>query len=141
VEKKIKETIVFGMIALLATGILSVEGCLEKAEFFKDVSPREAFSIIQGNKKDLNFVILDVRTPEEFGDGHIENAVSIDFRGANFRESLSRLDKNKVYFVYCKGGVRSGKALEVMKESGFKRVYHLPAGVTGWKEKGLPLKK
>jgi len=110
--------------------ILSGAGCV--AKFYKDLTPREAYVIIQRNGDNPNFVILDVRTPEEFREGHIEKAINLDFRNDNFKGELSRLDRNNIYLVYCQAGIRSKKALEIMKEMDFKRSYHLPAGILGW---------
>jgi len=129
------------VVFLLLTINLSIQGCVGKDRVFKDLSPREAFSIIQKNRGNPNFVILDVRTPQEFGEGHLEHAINLDFHDKNFRRELSRLDRSKIYLVYCQVGIRSEKALEIMKEINFKRGYHLPAGILGWEEEGLPLKK
>jgi rhodanese-related sulfurtransferase len=86
-------------------------------------------------------VILDVRTPKEFGEGHVENAVSLNFFHEDFRKGLAKLDRDKTYLVYCRSGNRSSKAVEIMKGLNFKSVYHLPAGIVGWEEEGLPQKK
>ena len=133
----------FSTLTLIAILLLMTSGlgCVEDAESLKDLTPREAFAIIQKNRDNPNFAMLDVRTPEEFAGGHIEKAVNLDFYNINFRKKLSELDKNKTYLVYCQAGVRSGEALEVMKKLGFKRIFHLPAGIEGWEEGGLPLER
>ena len=122
------------IILQLGALIFTAQGCVEDAEFYKDLTPKEAFAIIQKNRDNPDFVILDVRTAEEFGGGHIENAINLNFRNDNFKGELSRLDRNNIYLVYCQAGIRSGKALEIMKEMNFKRVYHLPAGILGWEK-------
>jgi len=59
---------------------------------------------------DEDFVILDVRTPEEIDKGYIKNSIFIDFKNDNFIKEISKLDKSKVYLIYCKVGGRSGKS-------------------------------
>jgi rhodanese-related sulfurtransferase len=88
---------------------------------------------------DAGATVLDVRTPDEFASGHIENSINVDFRNSSFQENILMLDKTKNYAVYCASGVRSGKAADVMKEQGFASVYTLEGGIKTWKDKGLPL--
>jgi rhodanese-related sulfurtransferase len=84
-------------------------------------------------------VLLDVRTPEEFNEGHLADAQNIDFKNTSFEASMGQLDKNKTYFVYCKAGIRSEKAVDLMQKLGFKQVYHMQGGIDAWKKEGLPL--
>lgn len=113
----------------------------EKEITFKDVSVDSAYSMIQRNIDNPNFVVLDVRTPGEFDSGHIENAILIDFRAEDFRQNLGDLDKSKTYLVHCRSGNRSGQALKIMQEFGFQSVYHINKGLRDWQEKGLPVVK
>jgi rhodanese-related sulfurtransferase len=84
--------------------------------------------------KKKNTYLLDVRTPEEFNSGFIDNAVNYNVTDSvAFVNIISSLDKNKKYLLYCKSGRRSGKALVMMKNMGFRKVYHLKGGVTEWK--------
>jgi rhodanese-related sulfurtransferase len=83
-----------------------------------------------------NKIILDVRTLEEYQEGHLPNAVQIDFRGSDFKDQVNRLDKTKPVFVYCKGGGRSASSCETLKDLGFKEVYNLQGGITDWKKAG-----
>lgn len=79
-----------------------------------------------------NKVILDVRTLEEFNEGHIRGATMIDFKSNDFKRQLSKLDKGTPVYVYCASGVRSDKAAAVMKEEGFREVFVLAEGFKGW---------
>ncbi|HJR99622.1 MAG TPA: rhodanese-like domain-containing protein [Flavobacterium sp.] len=76
--------------------------------------------------------ILDVRTPSEFTEGHIEKATNIDWLGENFIKDSEKLDKNKTVYVYCKSGRRSLKASEKLAELGFKNIYNLDGGYLKW---------
>lgn len=80
-----------------------------------------------------NVVLLDVRTPEEFSQGHIPGAKNIDvLQEAEFRKQILALPKDKSYLVYCRSGKRSSTALQLMKENGFADVKHLKTGIAGW---------
>lgn len=84
--------------------------------------------------KKKNTVMLDVRTPEEYKSGYIGNAVNYNVMDSlTFLNTISALDKNKKFLLYCKSGRRSGKALVMMKDMGFKKVHHLKGGITEWK--------
>ena len=84
--------------------------------------------------KKKNTYVLDVRTPEEYKSGFIGNAINYNVMDSvAFVNTILSLDKNKKYLLYCKSGRRSGKALVMMKNMGFKKVHHLNGGVTEWK--------
>lgn len=74
-------------------------------------------------------VMLDVRTPAEFTAGHIDKAMNVDFENQSFESEIKKLDTSKTYFVYCRSGNRSGRAIEVMKQNGFKNIYELDRGL------------
>ena len=78
--------------------------------------------------------LIDVRTPGEYAAGKIGEAVNIDFFGDDFEKNILSLDKNLPTLVYCKSGNRSGKAAAKMKELGFREVYDLRGGYSGWAE-------
>ncbi|REJ81985.1 MAG: rhodanese-like domain-containing protein [Bacteroidetes bacterium] len=86
-------------------------------------------------------VLLDVRTPEEFSEGHIPGAINIDYNAENFKSEIEKLDKSKQYNVYCRSGRRSAAAMEMMEQSGFNKVINLEGGILGWQEAGYEVKK
>ncbi len=104
-----------------------------------NVTAKEAFDLIQANKDDPDFVILDVRTPEEFSEGHIENATNLDYYSETFREELDQLDKSKIYLMHCRSGGRSSQAITIMEELDFLKVYHMNDGIIGWEAGGFPV--
>jgi rhodanese-related sulfurtransferase len=82
---------------------------------------------------DENAVILDVRTENECNDGIIADSINIDFyEGQGFIQKLETLDKSKKYYLYCRSGVRSAKACEIMESLGFDYTYNLEGGILGW---------
>lgn len=83
--------------------------------------------------------VLDVRTPEEYAEGHIEGARLIDFYSATFADQVAALDPGQEYLVYCRSGNRSGQAVGLMQELGIDRVWDLDGGVIAYSSAGLPL--
>ncbi len=103
------------------------------------VSPEQAWDLVQKHQQDPNFVILDIRTPQEFQAGHIPGAVNIDFYAPDFEQQLAQLDRNKTYLVYCRTGHRSGQAMPIFQKLGFAQVYNLQGGILAWARAGLPV--
>ena len=121
-----------------------VNGCSKSpdtTQVLKDVTAQEAFDLIQQNKGNPDFLIIDVRTPEEFKDGHIENAILIDFYSENFKDELAKLDREKTFSIYCRSGNRSGQAVDIMAELGFQEIYNLSVGIQEWIAQGFPIVK
>lgn len=81
-----------------------------------------------------NIQLIDVRTLEEFEKGHIKDAVLIDFYKENFKEEMSKLDREKPLYIYCRSGGRSGKASKMLFELGFKEVYDLKGGFLAYEK-------
>ncbi len=99
----------------------------------KNINTKKAYELIEERDGDSDFVILDVRTPEEFTEGHIENAVNIDFYADVFPDELDGLDRNKTYLIYCRSGSRSGSTTRMMKELGFQDAYNMKGGIESWR--------
>ena len=76
--------------------------------------------------------LIDVRTPNEYEEGHIDNATLIDFLADNFKDKVQSLDKNKPVYLYCRSGGRSGRASKILKELGFIEIYDLKGGYMAW---------
>ena len=88
----------------------------------------EYFSLLEETISDGNGVILYVRTHGEFDAGNAPGSVNIDFYDSDFRNMLDALDKDEIYFIYCRSGNRSGKTLRMMKSLGFMEVHDLAGG-------------
>jgi rhodanese-related sulfurtransferase len=84
-------------------------------------------------------ITLDVRTPGEFSEGHIEGAINIDVEGASFDSEIANLDKTKSYAVYCRSGRRSIIAVDKMSATGFEKLSNLENGINDWLANSLPL--
>jgi rhodanese-related sulfurtransferase len=103
------------------------------------MAPTDAQALIQQHLNDPDFVILDVRNPDEFAAGHIAGAVNLCFRCGTFLDELATLDKSKTYLVYCASGNRSGQATSQMDRQGFLHLDDLAGGINQWKADGLPV--
>jgi len=83
--------------------------------------------------EDTNAIILDVRTDGEVEEGYIADMKQIDFlEGQIFLEEVSKLDKSKNYYIYCRSGNRSGQACDIMEQLGFENTYNLEGGFMNW---------
>jgi rhodanese-related sulfurtransferase len=89
-------------------------------------------------KKEHNFIVLDVRTADEFKAGHIKGAINIDIRQGDALAKIDRLDRKAKYIVYCRTSNRSKTAVDHMAAKGFMNVYHMIDGFVGWSQNELP---
>jgi len=83
--------------------------------------------------------IVDVRSAGEFSAGHIEGAINVDVEGMQFDADIAKLDKTKVYAVYCHSGRRSVIASNKMADAGFTSIFNLSGGILEWTSAGLPV--
>ncbi len=84
---------------------------------------------------------LDVRTPSESAQGHLEDAVTIDVYAPDFRSRLEKLDCDRPYVAHCKRGLRGAKAMEILRQAGFARVYNISGGFDSWAAGGHPVQR
>ena len=92
----------------------------------------------EGFKKAHNKVILDVRTPGEFENGHIPGAQNMNVNSADFESEITKLDTTATIFVYCLAGGRSSNAADILAEKGFKNIVNLKSGYAKWNATGYP---
>ncbi len=130
--KRIQKTRSNKLISLL---FLSIALLIGLSSFGQNLSPADFQKKINELPKEP---IIDVRTPNEFNQGHIKNAINININDANFINLINKLDKSKPVFVYCLSGARSTNALNQMRNQGFNVVYNLAGGMMKWRAAGLP---
>lgn len=88
---------------------------------------------------DSTAVIIDVRTAEEYAEGHIEGSINIDIKqGSYFDNEVKSFDKNKTYYIYCRSGRRSHMAAAKIQAAGFKAV-DMEGGINAWKDANMPI--
>ena len=105
-------------------------------------SPQESKKVITADyqtfKKEItdkNVQLIDVRTPAEYQNGFIADAININFLDTeNFKKQIETLDKNKPVYIYCKSGNRSGKASKIFVDKGFTQIVDLSGGYLNWKK-------
>ena len=123
-----KLSILSGLVILLF-----FTACLDKtaAQEIKLLTPQEYQDAITTNE---DVQLVDVRTPEEFAEGHLENALNIDFLESDFITEVEKLDLKKPIYIYCRSGKRSGRAALVLKDVGFSEIYDLQGGFLNWEK-------
>jgi rhodanese-related sulfurtransferase len=86
---------------------------------------------------DPDLLILDVRTPQEFGEGHIKNARLIPVAELGGRIAEIAAWKEKPVLVYCRSGGRSASAAQMLVGAGFKKINNLAGGIGAWSVAGF----
>jgi phage shock protein E len=120
-------------IAIIVSALLFLTGCSSTSSADLDAAQ------FQAKTQESGVITIDVRTPGEFMEGHLVNAVNIDVENPSFATEIEKLDKSATYAVYCRSGRRSANAIATMKDAGFTSMFNLNAGVQEWAAAGLPL--
>jgi rhodanese-related sulfurtransferase len=123
---------------LFVLGVLSITISCEAQPTPKTEAKAEKTTVTTAVRVDLDefkakmaekgIQLVDVRTPQEYNQGHYPNAQNIDYLNNSFRTEIQKLDKTKPIAIYCKSGNRSSQAMEVMKQLGFVEIYELRGG-------------
>ena len=105
------------------------------------ITVSDANTSIQKNSGNANFVLLDVRTADEFNGGHLAGAINLDYYAADFKANIAKLDKNKQYLVYCRTGIRGAASVQIMLNLGFTKTQNIAGGITEWTQEGYAVVK
>jgi len=100
-----------------------------------NLTPTEAESLIHASS---DLVVIDVRTQEEFAEGHIAGAKNVNFNSPTFGEQMKAFAGKKV-LLHCASGGRSTRALASLSAMPFEKLYHLNKGFNAWVEAGKPV--
>lgn len=121
-------------LILMTMSAVQISGCNSNDNIIS-VSAPEFDKEIKADSVQL----LDVRTPQEYAEGHIDGALNINIQSDDFRRLVEKeLSKDSTILVYCRSGRRSMEAAEILTELEYK-VVNLKGGIIGWKEYGLPV--
>ncbi len=104
---------------LLAPAALLVASCAGASAAPRVLAAADAVNLLEDND---DVIVIDVRTPAEFAQGHVAGAELIDIQAPDFRERIAELDRDGSYFVYCRTGNRSATAVSIMADLGFTDV-------------------
>ena len=128
-EKIYRSGLIFLMVALFScgTGEAQKSVSLGPQEFEKQLAT-------EGER-----ILLDVRTPGEFGERHLAGALNIDYNGADFDARIEKLDKAQPVYVYCLSGGRSAAAAQTLTEIGFTKVFEMNGGISRWIAENHPV--
>lgn len=125
----------------LLFSILAALGFFANTQAQSEVEVLEPQAFIERAKADTSAILLDVRQPEEFAEGHLAQAINLDWLNQTvFINGLAKLNKQKTYYVYCRSGRRSQAAAGKLKAEGFQ-VIDLKGGYLHWVEVGMPVVK
>ena len=116
------------LVYLILPMMIFMASCGAQSSGKGDVTIAEAQELMKNDE----VVVLDVRTPGEYENGHIEGATLIDFNSSDFDKKMNELDKDKEYVVYCHSGNRSGRAVKKMEAAGFTNAYNMTGGWSSW---------
>jgi len=106
--------------------------------FAKNVDAKNFKSLVDSKTG----LLVDVRTPKEFANGHIAGATNIDWKNQEaFTTKIKAIAKDKAVLIYCRSGHRSGLATKYLQEKGYTKIYNLETGIKGWKKAALPIEK
>ena len=89
--------------------------------------------------QDNDYILVDVRTIEEYESGHIQDAFNFDFYSESFQKDILSLDKSSSIILYCRTQNRSTKTANYLKEHGYKEITVLEGGITSWVKNGNDL--
>lgn len=109
-------------------------GCTGHSDI-KNITPEECDALL----KQQDVQLVDVRTEQEYGNGHLKEAILINIQGQDFTaKATQQLDKQKPVIIYCRSGRRSMQAAQILVNEGFETVYNMKGGILAWQAEGLP---
>ena len=124
---------ILSLAALLVLVLLAVPALA------KDISVQDADALLKNPPQGL--IIVDVRTPAEFREGHLPGAVNMDYFGGPFERQIESLPKDAPVLLYCRTGNRSSSAYATMTKAGIGNILHMHEGISAWQRLGLPEEK
>lgn len=142
-------TVRSGVATLLALALLGLAGCggsdtaapaapeltVTQAASITLLTPSAASDLVG----DPAVRVLDVRTAEEFAEGHLAGATQLDWYASDFADRVAELDRDATWVVYCRSGNRSAQATALMADQGFTAVNDVDGGIVAWQAAGLPV--
>jgi rhodanese-related sulfurtransferase len=119
--------LIFSLV-ILAIGMISLTGCKKENDTIKTIDSKEAKEIMEQNE---DIIILDVRTEEEFREGHIKGAILLPDYEVEEKAEEVLVDKSTTILVYCRSGRRSASAAKALLTLGYTKIYDF-GGLIDW---------
>jgi len=116
--------------------LMTFAGACTDAQGVKRLDPQSFGKKLKEAKEPI---LIDVRTAGEYAQGHLPKAQLFDIYSNDFKSNVSKLDKSKPVFVYCKAGSRSGSAVNILSDLGFREIYDLNGGIMAWRKENKPI--
>lgn len=123
------------VIGLVMVSAVILTGCSNTTDSATNLDP----AAFKAKTQEAGVIVLDVRTTQEFNEGHIENAININVESDSFLSQIESLDKSKSYAVYCRSGRRSADAITKMANQNFTSLTNLNGGIIDWTNAGFAL--
>lgn len=99
---------------------------------YQNVGPDELYRALSQGA-----LVVDVRTPEEFAQGHVPGAINLPVE--EVARWADRIPKDRPVYLYCRSGNRSRQAAEYLKKRGYTNLYNVEGGVRAIQQAGYPL--
>lgn len=117
-------------VAFMSFCLLWLSSCeSEQESFIKKIDKETLIAEVIG--KDVQ--LIDIRTPEEYMKGYIDDAINIDFlQEETFKKDIQKFDKNQPIYIYCRSGGRTGRASKLMQQMGFKKIFDYSGSYNDW---------
>ena len=119
-------------LMLILVFLVSCNSSKNRPSHVTGLDPGMAHNLILQQGNNPSFMVIDVRTPEEFSTGHIRGAINIDW--LTNKDALNQLDKDHTLLIYCESGRRSQLAMNHLAKKGFKYLFHINGGLIKWKK-------
>lgn len=113
----------------------------QKANSNEQLGKIKQVTPIEFKEQSKNQTMIDIRTPQEFAQGHIEGAININYFDKSFLEQVSKFDKTKPIYMYCRSGNRTSSASKKMQDLGFEEIIDLQGGIMNWSRNKLEIVK
>ena len=127
------------LASVLGSLLVNAEPGKKKTGGILHVNAREAAQLLSNKDEKKRPVIIDIRTSDEFREGHLEGARQIDFLEDDFAARVRKLDRSRAYLIHCRSGGRSSRSLALWNKLGFKKIYHLDGGILAWEKASQPV--
>jgi hydroxyacylglutathione hydrolase len=135
--KYVKQLIMIIALSMIASTAVAC-GLSEKVDGYENADIKHTFQHWKaGDKSPVPFMLLDVRTPEEYAEGHIKGALLIPVQ--ELQQRISEVPKDRQVYVYCRSGVRSVRASNILVKAGYTRIENVVGGFMAWKDAGYPV--